>query len=288
MRGMSLAARPFYAARLDSRGRLEPWNLADLEDFASERGDPYAGRLDPNAETPPVLSLQLESCDDPPIWLGLSARELEAWTGALEAIWSRYGLARRERVAIFDYGSSPLVLLASASYTPHLRRGVAERLGARVICNDGVAVLAERMVEIVEQLRPAALLLRRDVLAPLGAVLDRSGVSLTRSCRWLAVTEPDGAPESGEAARWAQNWGVPIHRILRADAGCVLAGECVHCSAFHLSPELYRVEATSNGQAVVTTRFMRVCPSVRQRIERTTVERGRCREEPGAHRLHWR
>jgi hypothetical protein len=178
------------------------------------------------------------------------------------------------------------VLLASASYTPHLRRGAAERLGVQVICNDGVAVLAERMVEIVEQLRPAALLLRRDVLAPLGAVLDRTGVSLARSCRWLAVTESDGAPEADEAARWSEAWGVPIRRILRADAGCVLAGECVHCGAFHLPPELYRVEAT-DGDAAVTTRFARVCPSVRQRIDRVAAEPGECPEEPGAQRLRW-
>ena len=69
-----------------------------LEDFASERGDAFAGRLDP-AAPPPSLSLQLEGCDDPPLWLGLSARELGAWSRALEAIWARYGIGRREREA---------------------------------------------------------------------------------------------------------------------------------------------------------------------------------------------
>lgn len=286
MRGLALETRPFYAARLDSRGRPAPWSLEDLEDFASERDDPFAGRLDPEA-SPPALSLQLESCDDPPLWLGLSGRELEAWSRALEAIWVRYGIARRERIAIFDYGSSPLVLLASASYTPHLRRGAAERLGVRVLCNDGVAVLAERMVEIVEQLRPAALVLRRDVLAPLGAALDGTGVSLAQSCRWLAVTEPDGTPDADEVARWSKAWGVPIHRILRADAGCVLAGECAGCGTFHLQPRLYRLESTREGEAIVTTRFAQVSPSVRQRIDRAAPEPGECPEEPGASRLRW-
>lgn len=287
MRGLALETRPFYAARLDSRGRPAPWSLEDLEDFASARGDAFAGRLDPEAP-PPALSLQLESCDDPPLWLGLSARELGAWSRALEAIWARYGIGRRERIAIFDYGSSPLVLLASASFTPHLRRGAAERLGVGVICNDGVAALAERMLEIVEQLRPAALVLRRDVLAPLGALLDSSGVSLAGSCRWLAVTEPDGAPDADEVARWSESWGVPAHRILRADAGCVLAGECAGCGAFHLPQRLYGVEATREGDAIVTTRFARVCPSVRQRIDGAARAPGSCPEEPRASRLRWR
>jgi hypothetical protein len=283
---LALAARPFYSARLDSRGRPRPWGLEELEDFAAERGDPFAGRLEPGAP-PPDLSLQLECCDDPPLWLGLSARELGLWSRALAAIWARYGVARRERIAIFDYGSSPLVLLASASYTPHLRRGAAERLGLQVVCNDGVAVLAERMVEIVEQLQPAALVLRRDVLAPLDAALDGAGVSLAGSCRWLAVTEPDGAPDAGEVELWSRRWGVPAHRILRADAGCVLAGDCRVCGAFHLSSRLYRLEATGEGDAIVTTRFARVCPAVRQRIDGAVQEPGACPEEPDAGRLRW-
>lgn len=286
MRALGLATRPFYAARLDSRGRPQPWGLEDLEDFASQHGDPFAGRLDPEAG-PPALSLQLEACDDPPLWLGLSGRELERWSRALEAIWARYGVAQRERIAIFDYGSSPLVLLSSASYTPHLRRGAAERLGADVICNDGVAVLAERMLEIVQQLRPAALVLRRDVLAPLGAALDGSGVSLTQSCRWLAVSEPDGAPHADEVARWSRHWGLPVHRILRADAGCVLAGECLACGAFHLPAQLYRLEATRAQEAIVTTRFARVSPAVRQRIDGAVRAPGECPEEPGAGRIRW-
>jgi hypothetical protein len=160
-------------------------------------------------------------------------------------------------------------------------------MGVRVLCNDGVAVLAERMVEIVEQLRPAALVLRRDVLAPLGAVLDASGVSLASSCRWLAVTEPDGAPDADEVARWSKAWNVPIHRILRADAGCILAGECAGCGTFHLPPRLYDVEANGEGEAIVTTRFARVSPSVRQRIDRVAPEPGACPEEPSAIRLRW-
>ena len=51
------AALPFYAARLDSRGRIEPWALEDLQEFAARSGDPYGGRLAPGLR--PALSLQL-------------------------------------------------------------------------------------------------------------------------------------------------------------------------------------------------------------------------------------
>jgi len=286
MRAPALDTLPFYAERLDAQGRPAPWTLEDLEDFAAASGDPFAGRL--LGDGLPALSLQLEGCDDPPLWVGLAAREIEAWSRALESMWTRFGLHRNECVAIFDYGSSPLVLLASASYTPHLRRGAAERLGVRVICNDGVAALADRMAEIVARLRPAALMLRRDVLAPFGAVLDTGGVSLSESCRWLAVSETDGVPEAGELARWSQRWGVPIHRVLRADAGFVLAGDCDACGAFHLDAHLYRCEALEPDGVAVTTRFARTCPAQRQRIDGASLAPGTCARGPGAARLLWR
>jgi hypothetical protein len=282
----SLRQLPFYTARLDARGRPAPWTLEELEAFAASRSDPFAGRLAPGA-TPP-LSLQLEGCDDPPLWVGLGRGELETWSRVLEAAWARYGLEPGECLAIFDYGSSPLVLLASASYTPHLRRGAAERLGIRVICNDGVAVLAERMVEIVTQLRPAALVVRRDALAPLGAVLETTGVALDACCRWVAVTDADGVPEARELDRWSQRWSLPLHRFLRADAGLVLAGDCPECSAFHLHPRHYRVEALDDAGVCVTTRFARTTPSVRQRLHRAQLAAGSCPREPDASRLDWR
>jgi len=277
---VALETRPFYARRLDARGRPVPWTLEDLEDYAAETGDPFGGRLAPDAP-PPLFSLQLEACDDPPLWLALSGRELGAWSRVLEGLWMRYGIHRGDCVALFDYGSSPVVLLASSSYTAYLRRGAAERLGVRVICNDGVAVLAERMLDIIERLRPAALVLRRDVLAPMGAVFDTAGVSLAGSCRWIAVTEPEGIPDAAEIRRWSRSWSVPIHRWLRADAGYLLAGECGRCDAFHFDPRFYRVEPV-DGAVAITARFATTCPAVRYRVDGAELDDGGCAAEPGA------
>lgn len=286
MKGLDLADRPFYAARLDRRGRPAPWELGELEEFAAACGDPFGGRLLPDAPPPP-FSLQLEACDDPPLWLGLDARELSAWSRALEGVWARYGLRAGECVALFDYGSSPLVLLASGSWAPYLRRGAADRLGVRVICNDGVASLAERMADIAERLRPAALVVRRDVCAPLAEVLDTAGIALREHCRWVAIAEPDGAPRSRDAATLATAWGLPVHRILRADAALMLAGECAACGAFHLDRRRYAAEPLGPDAVAVTARFGRTCAAVRHRLDGCALLAEPCAAEPEAWRLAW-
>jgi hypothetical protein len=286
VKALALAERPFYAERLDGRGRPEPWTLDELEDFAAAHQDPYGGRRLPGA-TPPAVSLQIETADEPPLWLGLDARELSAWAGVLTAAWSRWGVSPGECVALFDYGSSPVVLLASASYAPHLRRGAAERLGATVVCNDGVAVAADRMLDVIEQLVPAALVLRRDVLAPLASVFETAGVTLAGSCRWVAVTEAEGAPHSREVERLQESWGVPVHRIARVDAAHLLAGDCRRCGAFHLSPRHYAVEPTGRDGLAVTARFARTCASVRHHLEGATRLPGSCPDDPRALRICW-
>ncbi|MEE9279028.1 MAG: hypothetical protein V3V67_02525 [Myxococcota bacterium] len=284
MKGLELEARPFYAARLDRRGQPRPWDLGELEDFAAATGDPFGGRLLADHPVPP-LSLQLEACDEPPVWVGLEPRALEAWVRPLERSWRRYGLAPGEAVALFDYGSSPLVLLAAAGYAPYLRRGAADRLGARAICNDGVASLVARMVSIFERVKPAALVARRDVLAPLAEAIDVSGVELAEFCRWVMVSEPDGVPPARDVTRVAKEWGVPVRRILRADAAFLLAAECERCDAFHVDARSYRVESLDAAAVAVTTRFGRTCPAVRHRLDGFALLPDSCDAEPDASRL---
>lgn len=265
MKGARAAALPFYAARLDARGRIEPWALEDLQEFAARSGDPYGGRLAPGTE--PALSLQLEASEDEPVFLGLAPRELGAWSRALESAWRRFGLERGEAVALFDYGSSPAVFLAAGTYAAYLGRGVADRLGLTTICNDGVASMAGRMVEILRWVRPAALVLRRDVLAPFAEALQTAGLVLAERCRWVAVTEPDGAPPLLETRRYAELWRLPVHRLLRADAACFLAGsDPADPRRFLVEPALYALEALGEGEVAVSARFARTCPAWRHRV----------------------
>src|SRR5580693_1950105 len=189
---LELKNLPFYRERIGTDGQPRPWEVADLEDFATQHpSDPFAGRLRDGLT--PKFSLQLEATADPSIWVALEPPELDRWAGIVERMWTRWGTSRGETIAFFEYGSSPLVLLASSGYVGYLRRGAAERLGLTSICNDGVAAMAGRMVSIVETLRPSMLIVRRDLVMPFALALEGSGVSLPDRVRWVAVSEVEGA-----------------------------------------------------------------------------------------------
>src|SRR5271166_5639299 len=138
---LNLAAYRFYRARIGPDTKPIPWGLAELEAFAAtDSRDPFAGRVRDGLA--PKVSLQLEATTDPSIWIALDPPELDRWAGVVERMWKRWGTVPGEAIAFFDYGSSPLVLLASSGYVAYLRRGAAERLGLTAICNDGVAAMA--------------------------------------------------------------------------------------------------------------------------------------------------
>jgi hypothetical protein len=199
-------------------------------------------------------------------------------------MWQRWGLAAGETIAFFDYGSSPLVLLASSSYMAYLKRGAADRLGVTAICNDGVATMAARMAGIIETVKPAAVVLRRDLLAPFAGALETAGVKLAGRVRWAAVSEPEGVPAREEVARFAKSFGVPTYRVLRADAAFLLAGECPECGFFHLD-SAYEARAATSGEVTITTSFARACPVVRYNIGAAELVGTGCPREPRANRI---
>jgi phenylacetate-coenzyme A ligase PaaK-like adenylate-forming protein len=274
---------PFYRERIGAEGKPRPWEVADLEDFAAQHpSDPYAGRL--RARVAPKFSLQLEATADPSIWIALEPPELDRWAGIVERMWTRWGTSPGETIAFFDYGSSPLVLLASSGYVGYLRRGAADRLGLNAICNDGVAAMADRMVVIVKTLQPAMLILRRDLAVPFGLALEASGTKLAPRTRWIAISEVEGAISRAEAEQLSTRFGVPVWRIMRSDAAFFLAGECPSCRAFHLDRD-YRAEDLAAGHVAITTRFARACPAVRFDIGAAKLLDGGCAIEPRAQRL---
>ncbi len=283
---MNLRSHEFYAERLRPDGAPEPWTLEDLEDFASAHDDPYAGRVAPGNR--PAVSLQLEATSEPPVWIGLSRRELSAWADGVARIWRRLDLRAGDAIAFFDYGSNPFVLLSSSMYVPHLRRGAATGLGAHAICNDGVASMTERMVGILESVSPAAILVRRDLVAPLCDLLAARGIPPGSRLRWAVVGETEGAPAEAEVERLASALGVPVRRTLRADAALFSAADCKRCALFHVDPSLYVLESLGEEAVLVTARFARSCPAVRYRIDRVRLVEAGCAEEPTAWRLAWR
>ncbi|HYH51334.1 MAG TPA: hypothetical protein VEG38_17440 [Acidimicrobiia bacterium] len=286
-----LGGRPFYDARPHPGGGPAPWTLDDLCDFAADAGDPYGGRLaggafDGEAERLPPFSLQLEA-GEPAVWVGLDGDELTQWSVALERVLARWGLSAGDTVGFYEYGSSPLVLLSAGSYVPGLGRGATDRLGADMFCNDGMGNMALRMAEAIRVVRPAAVVVRADVAAPLTEALEMSGVWLPDVLRWAAVTVPDGAPFPGDIARWSERWGLPVRRLLRADAAFLLAGDCPACELFHVDAQLYDLEPLADGETAVTTRFAATTPAVRYNLGPAEAVGAGCAEEPAAPRLRW-
>jgi len=274
---------PFYRERIGIDGKPQPWEVADLEDFATQHpSDPYAGRLRDGVT--PKFSLQLEATAEPTIWIALEPSELDRWARVVERMWTRWGTSPGETIAFFEYGSSPLVLLASSGYVGYLRRGAADRLGLNAICNDGVAAMAERMVTIIKTLQPAMLILRRDLAVPFALALEASGTTLAPGTRWIAISEVEGAISRAEAGQFSTRLGIPVWRIMRSDAAFLLAGECPDCRAFHLDRD-YRAENLASGHVAITTRFANACPAVRFDIGTATLFGGGCALEPRAQRL---
>jgi len=260
------------------------WSLDDLEDYAAVHDDPFAGRVRAGARPPVVL--QIEATSEPPVWTALQATELAAWASVVSRIWRRFGLGPGDTIAFFDYGSNPCVLLSSSIYVSHLRRGAATRLGADTICNDGVASMTARMLVILETVRPAALVVRRDLVAPFVDALGTHGSRGAGALRWAAVSEVDGAPDAKEAARLEQALGVPVRRLLRADAAFFVSGDCPQCRLFHVDRS-YRLEPASPGEIVLSTPFAAECPAVRYRLGAGEIARGACATEPRARRIAW-
>lgn len=277
--------RPFYAGRVDRAGLVEPWTLDDLEDWALAHDDPYGGRR-ADGGLPP-LSLQLEASDDPFLWVGVDPGELAAWSAALERLYRRWGVGPGDTVAYFEYGSSPLVLLSAGSYVPHLAGGAVDRLGADTFCNDGLGSMAARMVDALRLLRPAAVVLRADVLAPFAEAVDVTGLPLAEVAGCVAVTVPEGLPFASEVERYSARWGVAVRRLLRADAAFLVAGDCAACGLVHVDPDLYRLEDAGGDGTAVTATFAHTTPAVRYRLEEAAREAPGCPQEPAAPRLRW-
>ncbi|HZQ78825.1 MAG TPA: hypothetical protein VFE55_15935 [Acidimicrobiia bacterium] len=221
------------------------------------------------------------------MWVGLGPDELVQWSVALERVLARWGVDAGDTVGFYDYGSSPLVLLSAGSYVPGLGAGATDRLGADMFCNDGMGNMALRMAEAVRVVGPAALVVRTDVAAPFTEALEMSGVVLGDVLRWAAVTVPDGAPFPGDVDRWSERWGLPVRRVLRADAAFLVAGDCAACGLFHVDGGLYTLEQLPSGEVAVTTRFATTTPAVRYCLGAAEVVDAGCPEERAAPRLRW-
>jgi phenylacetate-coenzyme A ligase PaaK-like adenylate-forming protein len=251
---------------------IPPFTLQELVEEKITSGDPYSLRW--CEKKSPLLAFQLEYDTEPPLYLPLDRSALKGYAEALTRCWSLLGLAPGDKVAIFDYGTSPVSYLASASYTPYLGRGAAEALACLPICNDGVANMSQRAVEIMRFIRPRIFFLRSDCLQPFIHQAEAAALHFSDYVRALVVTESEGALSRADQTTWEAKLGVPIYRMLRIDAAMFLAVECPHCRFLHTWQDLYLVENRREndeelvggavcGPLLITNWFGLGCPTLR-------------------------
>ncbi len=254
------------------RKKIPPFTLEELVEERTRSGDPYSSRWCEKKR--PRLTFQLEYDTEPRLYLPLDRAALRGYAAALTRSWSLFGLEPGDRVAIFDYGTSPVSYLASGSYTPYLGRGAAEALGCLPICNDGVANMSQRAVEILKFVRPRIFFLRSDCLQPFIYQAEAAALRFSDYVRALVVTESEGILSRTEQTTFEKRLGVPLYRMLRIDIAMFLAAECPHCRLLHTWQDLYfvenrqgdneeRVGGAAGSPLLITNWFGLGCPTLR-------------------------
>lgn len=251
---------------------IPPFTLQELVEEKIASGDPYSSRW--CEKKSPLLAFQLEYDTEPPLYLPLNRSALKGYAEALTRCWSLLGLEQGDKVAIFDFGTSPVSYLASSSYTPYLGRGAAEALACLPICNDGVANMSQRAVEIMRFIRPRIFFLRSDCLQPFIHQAEAAALRCSDYVRALVVAESEGILSRADQTTCENKLGVPIYRMLRIDPAMFLAVECPHCRFFHTWADLYLVENRPDNDEemvdgavrsplLITNWFALGCPTLR-------------------------
>ena len=241
-----------------------------LEEFAAETLKSTASlssRL--CASRGPRAIFQLEYDTQPALYLALDRADLRGYVQILKHCWSLVGLRKGDRVAIFDYGTSPLSYLAASSFTPYLDRGAADLLGCLPVCNDGVANMSPRAIEILRYVRPRVFFIRHDCLHALAVEVERQALRLADYTQALVAAENESLLSDEERRGFEKRLGVPIYRLLRIDAAMFLAMECPRCRLLHCRRDAYFVETlaeeddAAENPLVVTNWFAGTSPTVR-------------------------
>jgi phenylacetate-coenzyme A ligase PaaK-like adenylate-forming protein len=261
-----------------------------LGELIAERirsGDPYSSRW--CSDRIPLVVFQLEYDIESAIYLGLDRVSLRGYAEALRRCWSLLGLGKGDTVAIFDFGTSPISYLASSTFTPYLGQGAADALECLPVCNDGVANMSQRAVEILRYVRPRVLFVRTDCLEPLAMEIERQLLPLADYTKALVVAENEGLPSKRDQNTYERRLGVPVYRLLRIDAAMFLAMECPECRLLHSWKDLYFVESVDDGvdrSLVITNWFAKACPTVRYLSQvRASLEPTGCPKGPNDNRI---
>lgn len=239
-----------------------------LQDMAHPpAGDALRGR---QTHAPEII-YQLEY--HVPVFQGFSRYDLEAYAGVMSDAWCQIGIKAEDRVAIYDYGSSPVTYLSSRVISPYLRQGAADRAGAIVICNDGLPELVGRCWHLLTYVQPELLFMRCDNVDPFTRLLTQRGGWPAPPPRQVVVSGNEEWPGAQEIAAWEQALGTPVRRLARADLAMWLALECTG-GRIHMDSDHYLIEvvdqqnyavlpAGEEGVVTITCLFGKTAPSIR-------------------------
>lgn len=186
-----------------------------------------------------VLAVQLERPGAGS--LELSREGLEAYAEALARAWGVLGVGPGDRVAIYDYGSSPAAYLASGAFAPYLERGAAERLLATALCVDGLPDNAKRFTHVLRHFQPRFAFVRTE-LAPL-LVGGPTAVPVELRTARLVVGADGDVPGQRERAAWERAWPGGVSLLARCDAAALIAADCPRCGLLQVPEDLYEAQA---------------------------------------------
>lgn len=286
------ASAPLYAPLIGGKSTsslrsLSVWPPVDLEGLLrahTDLNDPFGGRLHDGAGALTMFQMG----DQLPLYWALLPNEMAAAAEVLAECWSTVGIRQGDRVAIYDYGTSPLTLFASANYIPHLPTGAAEILGCTPICNDGLPEFASRVLHVLRYVRPQVLFVRGDVMPALVSQATKEDVDFSSLTSLLVVSSDEELADPGDTIRWSRQLGVTVTQLLRVDAALFFAHPCQLGDAYHPNDLRYIVEAVSEreltpvkdgdpGRLTITNLFLRTCPAIRYVSDiRARVRRIQC------------
>lgn len=188
--------------------------------------------------------------------LELSPDGLGGCAEALARAWDVLGVGAGDRIAIYDYGSSPVAYLASQAFAPYLERGASERSGATALCVDGLPDNVKRFTHVLRHFQPRFAFVRAD-LAPLLVSGPTAVPAELRTAR-LVVSADGDVPAPGERAAWEREWSGGVSLLARWDAAAFVAAECPRCRLLCVPEDLYEARLapaleTHSGEGALET-----------------------------------